>query len=81
MVSLLRILTKIYHYSHPVIGFCGLTATVVLYSPGTHLITVGPMRLDVFYIVVIAFGSLLILSAIDKYDPEEYGLGSSKADR
>ncbi|MGQ5515012.1 hypothetical protein [Halococcus saccharolyticus] len=77
MAKWLRVLTKIHHYHHPVIGLCGLIATMVLYTPGTHPVAVGPLRLDAFYIAVAGFGALLVLSVIDEYDPEEYGLDPS----
>lgn len=81
MARWLRIWTKIYHYHYPVIGFCGLIATVVLSSPGIHLITVGPIHLDVFYITVVAFGILLVLSVTDEYKPEDYSLESSESEK
>ncbi|SFS89303.1 hypothetical protein SAMN04488556_3161 [Halostagnicola kamekurae] len=79
MAKWLRILTKIHHYHYPVIGFCGLLWTVVFSRPGTHLITVGPIQLDVFYILVVSFGILLVLA--DEYNPEDYGLGPSESEK
>ena len=80
MAKWLRILTKIHYYSHPLVGICGLIATVLLYRPGTNMVAVGPVRLDAFYIAVAGFGALLVLSAIDEYDPEEYGFDPSEPD-
>lgn len=68
----LRALTKIHYYHYPIIGFFGLVATVVLYRPEVHLITIGRLRFDVFYVVVVAFGVLLVLSLVDEYDLEGY---------
>lgn len=81
MVEWLRIWTKIHHYHYPVIGFCGIIATVVASRPRTYIITVGPVRLNLFYIALLSFGMLLILSIIDKYRPEDYGLGPPESER
>ncbi len=81
MVRWLRIWTKIYHYHWPVIGFCGMIATVVLSSPGEYSISVGPLQLDMFYITLVSFGLLFALSATDEYNPEDYGLSSSNSEK
>ena len=73
--------TKIHHHSYTVVAVFGLVVTVVLASPGDHVIALGPLRLDAFYVTLVAFGFLLVLSLADDYDPADYGLdrdGSEK---
>ncbi|MFC7070772.1 hypothetical protein [Halobaculum lipolyticum] len=77
MESWLRSLTRIHHYTYPIVAVCGLLATVTLSEPGAHVAAVGPVRFDPFYASLVAFGALLLLSVTDAYDPSDYGLGSS----
>ncbi|GAA0665851.1 hypothetical protein ACFQDG_04895 [Natronoarchaeum mannanilyticum] len=68
----LRILSKIDYYHHPVIGAVGLAYTLAFHEPGIHRIGVGPVSLDAFYVTVVAFSVLLLLSLVDSYDPDDY---------
>lgn len=68
----LRILSKIDYYQHPVIGAVGLAYTVAFHEPGAHRIGVGPVSLDAFYVAVVSFSVLLVLSLADSYDPDDY---------
>jgi len=34
------------------------------------------LHVDIFYISLVLFGLLFVISATDKYDPEDYGLSS-----
>ncbi len=68
----LHVLTRVHHSLYPVVGLCGLAATVLLAEPGTHVVTVGFVHVDVFYAAVAGFGMLLLLSLTDEYDAEEY---------
>ncbi|WP_277555282.1 hypothetical protein [Halobaculum limi] len=77
MPSALRALTRLHHYLYPVVGVCGLSATVLLSRPGAHVATIGPVRFDPFYASLVAFGALLVLSLTDEYDPADYRLDSS----
>jgi hypothetical protein len=70
----LRRLTKLHHYSYPVIAIFGVVTTVVLARPGESWLALGPVRVDAFYVSVVAFGVLLVLSVTGTYDPAEYGL-------
>ena len=56
------------------------TLTIAFSSPGRTLSTVGPLRLDMFW-VSLAVSVALILSvlALGEYNPEEYGLKPEKA--
>lgn len=81
MGTWLRIWTKIHHYQYPVIACIGLIATVVLSTPGTHRYAVGPITIDVFYSTLLAFGTLLVLSVADTYDPEDYGIESDECEQ
>lgn len=76
MSKWLRIYTKIHTYHYAVIGIVGIVATVIYASPGEHLISVGLLHVDIFYISLVLFGLLFVISATDKYDPEDYGLSS-----
>lgn len=76
-----RIWMKIHHYHYPIMGLFGLFATVMVTSPGAHVSSLGPLRVDLFYVSLVAFGSLLVLSLTDEYDPEAYGLESSDDER
>lgn len=77
----LRIWTKIDYYHHPIVGLFGLVVTVMVASPGTHVSSLGPLRVDPFYVSLVGFGSLLVLSLTDEYDPEAYGLESVDDER
>lgn len=77
----LQTLAKIHHYHYPVIGAVGLLWTAAVSEPGTHLFSVGPLRIDLFYVTVVSFGTLVILSAMDSFDPEEYELDSSESEK
>ncbi|RDI69775.1 hypothetical protein DWB78_16625 [Halopelagius longus] len=77
----LRLYTKIHTYHYAVIGIAGIVATVIFASSGEHYISVGPLQLDVFYISIVSFGLLLLLSATDEYDPKDYGLTSSESEK
>lgn len=74
-----RLYTKIHTHHYAVIGIAGMVATVIYASPGAHFMSIGPLRLDVFYISLVLFGVLFALSVTDDYDPEDYGLSSSKS--
>lgn len=75
VVRMLRTLTRIHHYRLPVLGLCGLVMTVTLSSPGANVGTIGPLRLDMFYLSTAVFGVLtLSVFILDTYDPEDYGL-------
>jgi len=76
-----RLYTKIYTYHYAVIGIFGIVATVIYASPGEQFISVGPLQLDIFYISLVLFGLLFVLSATDEYDPESYGLSSSDSEK
>ena len=56
------------------------TLTIAFSSPGRTLSTVGPLRLDMFW-VSLAVSVTLILSVLvlGEYNPEEYGLEPEKA--
>jgi hypothetical protein len=74
-MNLLRVVTKLHHYRLPTIGLCGLAMTLAFSEPGTSLRTVGPLRLDMFYVSIAVCGTLLLsVVVLDGYDPEEYGL-------
>jgi hypothetical protein len=75
VIRMLRTLTRIHHYRLPILGLCGLVMTVTLSSPGANVGTIGPLRLDAFYVSAAVFGALtLSVSTLDTYDPEDYGL-------
>lgn len=49
--------------------------TLVLSNPGTSLVTVGPLNVDMFWVSLAVCGTLILsVSVLDGYDPEEYGL-------
>ena len=49
--------------------------TLVLSNPGTSLVTVGPLSLDMFWVSLAVCGTLILsVSVLGEYDPEEYGL-------
>jgi len=73
--------TKIHTYHYAVLGIAGIVATVVYANPGMHFIHIGPLQLDIFYISIALFGILFALSVTDSYDPEDYGLSSSKSEK
>jgi hypothetical protein len=66
--------TRIHHHSYTVVAVCGLVATVVLAGPGDNFVTLGPVRLDAFYLSLVAFTALLVISLADEYNPAEYGI-------
>jgi hypothetical protein len=72
----LRRWTKLHHYHYPVLGLCGLVATIAFWRPGEHSLGVGPLQVDAFYVALVGFGSLLVLGVTDSYDPADYGLDS-----
>lgn len=76
-----RLYTKIHTYHYAVIGIAGMVATVIYASPAEHFISVGPLRLDIFYTSIVLFGLLFVLSVTDEYDPEDYGLTSSESEK
>lgn len=76
-----RLYTKIHTYHYAVIGIAGIVTTVIYASPGEHCISIGPLLLDIFYIPIVLFGLLFVLSITDEYDPEEYGLTSSESEK
>ena len=76
---MLRILTKVHHYRLPILGVCGIIMTIVLSTPGTSLITVGPLNVDMFWVSLAVCGILILsVSVLDKYDPKKYGLTQQK---
>jgi len=72
---------KLYTYHYAVIGIGGIVTTVIYASPGEQFISVGALQMDIFYISLVSFGLLFVLSATDKYDPEAYGLRSSDSEK
>jgi len=70
----LRILSKFHYYHYPVIGAIGFAYTVLFHEPGVHRIGAGPVSLDAFYVAVVSFSVLLLLSLADSYDPDDYRL-------
>lgn len=81
MAKWFRLYTKIHTYHYSVIGIVGIVATVIYASPREYFISVGPLQVDIFYICLVLFGLLFVLSATDKYDPEDYGLSSSDSEK
>ncbi|PHQ46964.1 hypothetical protein DJ68_04430 [Halorubrum sp. C3] len=81
MAKWFRLYTKLYHYHYPVLGIAGMVATVIYASPGEYYISVDPLRLDIFYISIVLFGLLFIVSVTDEYGPEDYGLTSSESEK
>ena len=76
---MLRVLTKIHHYRLPVLGVCGATLTIALSNPGDSLSTVGPLSLDMFWVSLAVFGTLILYGLVlDEYNPEDYGLEPQK---
>jgi len=68
----LRILSKFHYYHYPVIGVVGLAYTVLFHGPGAHRIGVWPVSFDAFYVAVVSFSVLLLLSIVDSYDSDDY---------
>lgn len=53
--------------------------TLVLFNPGTSLVTVGPLNVDMFWVSLAVCGTLILsVSVLGEYDPEEYGLRQQK---
>jgi hypothetical protein len=71
----LRIVTTIHHYRLPVLGLCGLAMTLGASGPGTSVRSLGPLRVDMFYVSLAVCGALVLsVIVLGEYDPEEYGL-------
>jgi hypothetical protein len=66
--------TKLHHHSYTVVAVLGLLATAVLATPGSHVLALGPLRVDAYYATLAAFGFLLVLSLTDDYGREDYTL-------
>ena len=66
--------TKVYHHHYTVVAILGLLATVLFASPGESVLALGPLRLDIFYATLGAFGLLFLLSVTDSYDRTDYAL-------
>ncbi|SEL80531.1 hypothetical protein [Haloferax larsenii] len=81
MEEWLRLASKIHTYHYVVLGVAGMGATVGYANPGMHVLHIGPLRVDVFYLSLALFGLLFILSATDSYDPEDYGLSASDSEK
>lgn len=53
--------------------------TLVLSNPGTSLVTVGPLNVDMFWVSLAVCGTLILsVSVLGEYDPGEYGLRQQK---
>ena len=72
--------TKLHHHSYTVVAVLGLLATVTLASPGSHVLALGPVHVDAFYVTLGAFGILFMLSLTDEYDREDYALDRGETD-
>jgi hypothetical protein len=81
MAKWFRLYTKIYTYHYAVIGIAGIVATVIYANPGEHFISVSLLHVDIFYISLVLFGLLFVLSVTDEYDPEDYGVSSSDSEK
>lgn len=53
---------RLYEWQNVGIGVVGIASTVTFANPGIHVVTAGPVRLDVFYVPLVCFGILLALS-------------------
>ena len=54
--------------------------TIVLSNPGSSLVTVGPLSVDMFWVSLAVCGTLILtVSVLDEYNPEEYGLKQQKS--
>ena len=79
---MLRILTKIHHYRLPILGVCGMIMTLVLSNPGTSLVTVGPLNVDMFWVSLAVCGTLILsVSVLVEYDPEEYRIKTAETQK
>ena len=75
MADWLGRLTRFHHYHYLAVAVGLFVATVTLGEPGTHDLALGPLRVDAFWIGIASSLLLFVLSATDRYDPADYGLG------
>jgi len=54
--------------------------TMMLSNPGSSLVTVGPLSVDMFWVSLAVCGTLILtVSVLGEYNPEEYGLKQQKS--
>ncbi|MBX0295667.1 hypothetical protein [Haloarcula nitratireducens] len=53
---------RLYEWQNVGIGVVGIASTVAFADPGVHVLVVGPVRLDAFYVPLVCFGIVLALS-------------------
>ena len=61
MQKWMQALTKIHHYGYSLLGVTGVVATVLFARPGTHSVGVGPVSFDLYWFLLVMFGTLLVL--------------------
>ncbi|MDS0258138.1 hypothetical protein NDI56_01800 [Haloarcula sp. S1CR25-12] len=55
-------LNRLYEWHHFVVGIGGVVATLHITRPGEHSVALGPVSVDLFYVILISALALVTLS-------------------